>query len=180
VVTKQGLALAALLTFFFIGPGYGENTGAGQKGAKMTEPQSFYMQPIGLVKKREDQTFLEIQPQFAAALKGLEGFSHLWVVYWFHENDTPERRATLQVHPRRDPANPLTGVFACRAPERPNLIGLTAVRLVKITGNVVEVAGLDARDGTPIVDLKPYIPKGDSIPEATTPEWVKRSKQPVD
>jgi tRNA (Thr-GGU) A37 N-methylase len=78
------------------------------------------------------------------------------------------------VHPRRDPANPLTGVFACRAPERPNLIGLTACRIVKITGNIVEVAGLDARDGTPIVDLKPYIPKGDVIPEATTPEWVQR------
>ena len=119
-------------------------------------------------------------PQFAPALKGLEGFSHLWVFYWFHENDTPERRATLQVHPRRDPANPLTGVFACRAPERPNLIGFTACRIVKIKGNVVEVTGLDARDGSPIVDLKPYIPKGDSIPEATTPDWLKHSKQPAE
>ena len=146
----------------------------------MTEAKSFHMQPIGEVKKQGDKLVLEIKPQYAPALKGLEGFSHLWVVYWFHENDTPERRATLQVHPRRDPANPLTGVFACRAPERPNLIGLTVVRLVKITGNVVEVSGLDARDGTPIVDLKPYIPKGDAIPEATTPEWVKRSKPPVD
>ena len=72
----------------------------------------------------------------------------------------------------------MTGVFACRAPERPNLIGLTACRIVKIKGNVVEVAGLDARDGTPIVDLKPYIPKGDAIPEATTPEWVKRPRPP--
>ena len=172
------LALALLLLTVAAGPGYSGDSGPGQKGAKMTEPQSFHMQPIGLVKKREDQTFLEIQPQFAAALKGLEDFSHLWVVYWFHENDIPERRATLQVHPRRDPANPLTGVFACRAPERPNLIGLTACRIVKISGNVIEVAGLDARDGTPIVDLKPYIPKGDAIPEATAPEWIKRPRPP--
>ena len=124
------------------------------------------MQPIGQVKKQGEQTFLEIKPEFAPALKGLEGFSHLWVMYWFHENDRPEARATLQVHPRRDPANPLTGVFACRAPERPNLIGLCPAkssrsRLGRGSG------GLDARDGTPIVDLKPYIPKGDSIPEAT-------------
>ena len=82
------------------------------------------------------------------------------------------------MHPRRDPANPLTGVFACRAPERPNLIGLTACKILKVNGHVVEVAGLDARDGTPIVDLKPYIPKGDAIPEATMPEWVKRPRPP--
>ena len=93
---------------------------------------------------------------------------------------TPEERRTLQVHPRRDPANPLTGVFACRAPVRPNLIGFTACRIIKVEGNVVEVADLDAQDGSPILDLKPYIPGGDAIPEAVTPEWLKRSKPPAD
>jgi tRNA (adenine37-N6)-methyltransferase len=174
------LALAAMLTCFLVWPGYAENYEAGQKGGQMTAAKTIQMQPIGLVKKQGEQTFLEIKPEFAPALKGLEGFSHLWVLYWFHENDRPEGRATLQVHPRRDPENPLTGVFACRAPERPNLIGLTVGKIVKISGNVVEVSGLDARDGTPIVDLKPYIPKGDAIPEATTPGWVKRSRPPAD
>ncbi len=144
----------------------------------MTESTSFQMQPIGQVRKQGDQIYLDLKPQYLPGLKGLEGFSHLWVFYWFHENDNSERRATLQVHPRRDPANPLTGVFACRAPERPNLIGLTACRILKITNNVIEVAGLDARDGTPVVDLKPYIPKGDAIPEAVTPEWVRRPRPP--
>ena len=97
------------------------------------------------------------------------------MLYWFHETDTPEDRATLKVHPRRDPANPLTGVFATRAPVRPNLIGLTACRILKVASNLIEVEGLDAKDGSPIVDLKPYIAKGDSIPEAVTPEWVKKS-----
>jgi tRNA-Thr(GGU) m(6)t(6)A37 methyltransferase TsaA len=113
-------------------------------------------------------------------LKGLENFSHVWVFYWFHGNDTPEQRRTLQVHPRRDPANPLTGVFACRSPERPNLIGFTACRIIQVQGNRVEVADLDARDGSPILDLKPYIPAGDAIPQARTPAWLKHAKPPTD
>ena len=142
----------------------------------MAESKAFLLQPIGQVKKQGERTFLEIKPEFLPALEGLEDFSHLWVLYWFHDNDRPEAWATLQVHPRRDPNNPLTGVFACRAPERPNLIGLTACQILQIKDNVVEVAGLDARDGSPIVDLKPYIPKGDAIPEATTPAWVNRPR----
>jgi len=131
------------------------------------------MSPIGVVKRQGERAFLEINPGLAPALGGLEGFSHLWVFYWFHEHDNPADRATLKVHPRRDPANPLTGVFATRAPVRPNLIGLTACRVLKVEGNRVEVADLDARDASPILDLKPYIPKGDAIPRATTPEWVR-------
>jgi tRNA-Thr(GGU) m(6)t(6)A37 methyltransferase TsaA len=138
------------------------------------------LNPIGVVKKQGAKARLEIYPEFAPALKGLQDFSHLWVFYWFHENDTPEQRRTLQVHPRRNPANPLTGVFACRSPERPNLIGFTACRLIKVKGNVVEVADLDARDGSPILDLKPYIPAADAIPEAATPEWLKRPQPPGD
>ncbi|MGA9756666.1 MAG: tRNA (N6-threonylcarbamoyladenosine(37)-N6)-methyltransferase TrmO [Desulfobaccales bacterium] len=138
------------------------------------------LNPVGLVKKQGQRAWLEIYPEYAPALTGLQDFSHLWVFYWFHENDKPEERRTLQVHPRRDPGNPLTGVFACRAPARPNLIGFTACRIIKVEGNVLEVADLDARDGTPILDLKPYIPDGDAIPEARAPEWLKRAKPPVD
>ncbi|MFH1596543.1 MAG: tRNA (N6-threonylcarbamoyladenosine(37)-N6)-methyltransferase TrmO [Pseudomonadota bacterium] len=138
------------------------------------------LNPVGVVKRQGERTFLQIKSEFAPALQGIEGFSHLWVFYWFHQNDRPEERATLKVHPRRDPSNPLTGVFATRAPVRPNLIGICACRLVKVQGNVLEVADLDALDGSPILDLKPYIPEGDSIPGAATPEWLKRSKPPAD
>ena len=138
------------------------------------------LNPVGVVKKQGKRTWLEIYPQYGPALTGLKEFSHLWVFYWFNENDRPEERQTLQVHPRRDPANPLTGVFACRAPVRPNLIGFTACRIIKVEGDVVEVADLDARDGSPILDLKPYIPGGDAIPQAATPEWLKRSRPPAD
>lgn len=136
--------------------------------------KSFQLNPIGVVKHQGKRILLDILPQYAPALDGLAGFSHVWVFYWFHENDTPEDRATLKVHPRRDPTNPLTGVFATRSPVRPNLIGLTACRILKVAGNTVEVADLDAKDGSPIVDLKPYIPKGDSLPDAATPDWVKK------
>jgi len=132
------------------------------------------LKSIGVVKRQGKQAILEILPQYAPALEGLAGFSHVWVLYWFHEHDHPEERATLKVHPRRDPANPLTGVFATRAPVRPNLIGLTPCRILKVSGNTVEVADLDAHDGSPILDLKPYIPKGDSLPDAATPDWVKK------
>ena len=79
---------------------------------------------------------MELRPELAPALDGLTGFSHVWVFYWFHENDRPEERATLKVHPRRDPANPLTGVFATRAPVRPNLIGFTCGRIVGVKDNL--------------------------------------------
>jgi tRNA-Thr(GGU) m(6)t(6)A37 methyltransferase TsaA len=135
---------------------------------------AFTLHPIGRIKRRGEQTILEILPEFTPALEGITGFSHVWVLYWFHENDRPEERRTLKVHPRRDPTNPLTGVFATRAPVRPNLIGFAACRLLKAVGNILEVDALDARDCSPILDLKPYIPKGDSIPEALTPEWLDR------
>jgi tRNA-Thr(GGU) m(6)t(6)A37 methyltransferase TsaA len=158
---------------------YGEEKKTGQKELRRTDIKPLTLNPIGVVRLQEDRTVLEILPQFAPALDGLAGFSHVWVFYWFHDNDRPEERATLKVHPRRDPANPLTGVFATRAPVRPNLIGLCACRILKIKGNLVEVADLDAKDGSPLLDLKPYIPPGDCIPEAVTPEWVKRLRPSV-
>jgi tRNA-Thr(GGU) m(6)t(6)A37 methyltransferase TsaA len=129
---------------------------------------------IGTVRHQGERTIIDLLPELAPALEGLADFSHVWVLYWFHEQDRPEERRTLKVHPRRDPANPLTGVFATRAPVRPNLIGLCACRVLKVSGHVLEVSGLDARDGSPVLDLKPYIPQNDSLPGALYPEWVQR------
>ncbi len=166
--------LMGIAFFTFSAAGYAAETKTGQKNFRRGDINPITLNPIGLVKREGDRTTLEILPRFTPALDGLAGFSHVWVLYWFHENDRPEERATLKVHPRRDPANPLTGVFATRAPVRPNLIGLTACRILKVAGNVLEVADLDAKEGSPILDLKPYIPEGDSIPGAITPDWVKR------
>ena len=142
----------------------------------MNSSPAIEIHPIGVVRRQGDRVLVKLRPELAPALDGLTGFSHVWVLYWFHENDHPEERATLKVHPRRDPANPLTGVFATRAPVRPNLIGFACGRIVGVKENVLEVEGLDAREGSPVVDLKPYIPPSDAIADAQVPGWVKTKR----
>jgi tRNA-Thr(GGU) m(6)t(6)A37 methyltransferase TsaA len=136
--------------------------------------EGYSLQPIGQVVKKDGKTELKILPQFKDGLLGLAGFSHVLVFYWFDRNDTPEKRATLRVHPRGDKANPLTGVFATRSPYRPNLIALTVCKIKSVDASGITVEAIDAFDGTPIIDLKPYMPAYDSVTEATVPEWVKR------
>jgi tRNA (adenine37-N6)-methyltransferase len=98
---------------------------------------------------------------FEQALQDLEGFSHIWLLFQFHKNTCWKPI----VRPPR--GNKKVGVFASRAPYRPNAIGMSCVRLVGIQGLRVEVSGHDLLDGTPIVDIKPYIPYADCFPEAT-------------
>lgn len=129
----------------------------------------FTVQPIGYVQVRGDRTTLVLKDQFVPGLLGLDAFSHVWVIWWFNRSDTPEQRAILRVHPRGDRRNPLSGVFATRAPVRPNPIALTLCKVLSVIGNVVEIDGIDAFDGTPILDLKPYIPGRESLPDALTP-----------
>lgn len=131
------------------------------------------LEPVGRVARRDGKTFVEVQPAYAEALDGIKDFSHVWVVYWFHGNDTPEKRRTLKVHPRGNPANPRTGVFATRSPARPNLLGLAACRLVGREGTRLEVEGLDAWDGSPVVDIKPYLPQLDAFPQSSMPKWAE-------
>jgi tRNA (adenine37-N6)-methyltransferase len=146
---------------FFINP---------SSGACQME-RSFKVNAIGVIRKTDDRTWIEIDDCYTDALLGLEEFSHIHVMYWFHENDTPELRNTLQVHPRKDPSNPLTGVFATHSPMRPNLIALTLCRILSIQGTTIEVEGLDARNGSPLVDIKCYIPYDQTGP-VRTPGWV--------
>ncbi|NOZ22489.1 MAG: tRNA (N6-threonylcarbamoyladenosine(37)-N6)-methyltransferase TrmO [Planctomycetes bacterium] len=137
------------------------------------EEAVFSVHPIGTVKKMDGKTTLVLKEKYAPGLLGLDGFSHVIVFYWFDKNDTPMKRSILQVHPRGNRANPLTGVFATRAPVRPNLIAMTVCKIVSVKDNVVEIDNIDAFPDTPILDLKPYTPK-DSVPSATVPAWARR------
>lgn len=101
----------------------------------------------------------------AAALRGLEGFSHIWLLWLFSEAVRDDWSPT--VRPPRLGGNTRMGVFATRSPFRPNPIGLSCVRLIAIEGNELVVAGADLMDGTPILDIKPYLPYADARPDAT-------------
>lgn len=128
---------------------------------------------IGVVEKAgEREAKIRIFPEFCAGLKGIEDFSHLIILYWIHLRDNEEERRTLLVFPRRHAVNVETGVFACRSPSRPNPIGLCVAELVKIEECILTVKDLDAFEGSPIIDIKPYIPRADSVSDARVPEWT--------
>ena len=132
----------------------------------------FQIFPIGIVKKENEKVWIELIDAFLDGLLGVEGFSHIYVLYWFHENDTPDKRKILQVHPRGDKKNPLTGVFGTHSPLRPNLIALTLCKIISISDNRIEIEDIDARDGSPVIDIKCYIPDDTSDPTYRVPEWV--------
>lgn len=122
-----------------------------------------------LVKELEAVIVFEPEYRNADALRGLEGFSHIWLLWYFSENVRPGWLPT--VRPPRLGGNERMGVFATRSPFRPNEIGLSSVELLRMEydselGPVIYVAGADLMDGTPILDIKPYLPYVDSHPEA--------------
>lgn len=135
-------------------------------------PQTFQIFPVGVVHKKEKAVWIEIFEPYGDALLGLEGFSHIQVLFWFHENDTAERRKTLRVHPRKDENNPLSGVFATHSPLRPNLIGLTLCKVLSIKDRQVRIEDIDAFDGTPVIDIKCYIPGSVAESDIRLPAWV--------
>ena len=114
---------------------------------------------------------IEIDPQLNDALEGLEGFSHIIVIYWMHRAVFDKKH--LKTHPMGNKVVALQGLFAVRTSKRPNPIGKSTVRLLERRGNILKVQGLDAIDGSPVLDIKPYIPGYDSALDATVPNWVK-------
>jgi tRNA-Thr(GGU) m(6)t(6)A37 methyltransferase TsaA len=113
-----------------------------------------------------------LDPGLTEALDNLDEFSHIIVIYYMHQSHKP---APMKVHPKyRLEASPV-GVFASRSPDRPNPIGKTTVKLMERRDNVLKVQGLDAIDGTPVIDIKPYITGLDSVDGARTPPWMTKS-----
>ncbi len=151
-----------------------------QEREQITERQ-LILRPIGSVHKEKGHTTLVLNKEVEPALRGLDNWSHVWVFWWFDRNDTPEKRSILQIHPHPmgNKKNPLTGVFACRAPVRPNPIALTLCRVLSVKHNIVEIDKIDAFADTPILDLKPYIPGYDSA-KASVPDWLKNRDKSVE
>ncbi|MEM3004294.1 MAG: tRNA (N6-threonylcarbamoyladenosine(37)-N6)-methyltransferase TrmO [Candidatus Bathyarchaeia archaeon] len=147
----------------------------------MAGSSRIFLRPIGVVRtelngkrlrKRSFCSQIVIDEEYEPALEGIESFSHLNVIFWMHSIRPAERR-TMRARPRRRSDMPVVGVLATRAPHRPNPIGLTVVELLEREGNVLKVKGLDALDGTPILDLKPY-DYLDRVGRIRVPEWWRR------
>jgi tRNA (adenine37-N6)-methyltransferase len=126
----------------------------------------------GLIPEAEGR--VEFAPEFAAPdfVRGIETFSHVWLVTGFHQN--PPWTGAATVRPPRLGGNERVGVFASRAPNRPNGLGLSLVRLLAVEPGVLRVAGVDMVDGTPVYDIKPYIPWCEALPDARA-DWVREA-----
>jgi tRNA-Thr(GGU) m(6)t(6)A37 methyltransferase TsaA len=138
------------------------------------------LKPIGYVRRASKQEDVKdrtlasqivIHKKYAKALEGLEDFSHLFVIFYMNKVRSEETER-LKVHPRGRLDLPLVGVFATRSAFRPNPIGLTVVELLERRGNVLVVRGLDAFDGTPVLDLKPADDR-DMVARLRVPKWLK-------
>ncbi len=148
--------------------------------ASETLDPALQLRPIGVVRNgvtrpRPDgwetvESRLVIAKEHTEGLRGIGGFSHLIVLTWLHL--TLDAREAVAIHPGGDAHLPLTGVFALRVAGRPNPIGVSVVRLLRVEGSELLVRGLDVVDGTPLLDLKPYLPPYDSVPEALLPGWA--------
>ena len=113
------------------------------------------LRPLGIASRTGKERIMRITicPEYADGLDGIENLNHIYVLYWMHKLKARDRE-TVKVHPQGDLNKPLRGVFSLRSPMRPNPIGLTRVRLLKKEGNTLLVEGLDALDGSPIIDIK--------------------------
>lgn len=122
------------------------------------------LHPIGTVKTNS----IHIYKRWLKALHGIDGFSHLIVVFWLHS----ARRAKFLIHPKGNKAIPKMGYLATRTPRRTNHIGVSIVRLNKRRGARLIVEGMDAWPGTPVLDIKPYTPR-DVVKNLKIPYWVR-------
>jgi tRNA-Thr(GGU) m(6)t(6)A37 methyltransferase TsaA len=136
------------------------------------------LKPIGFVKtktirkevkKKSNISTIILRKGLAKALEGIEDFSHFFIIFLMHET-SKEKRKIMKVHPRGRKDLPLLGVFATRTSYRPNPIGLTLVELLKVKENTLTIRGLDAYDGTPILDIKPF-DYWDMTEDAKVPKW---------
>lgn len=136
------------------------------------------LRPIGHAKNQEQKHFgdwgevitdIVIDEKYKDALMGLDGYSHLIVIYWMHEVKTCDIRHIPQGKIGKVPE---VGIFACRCPQRPNPIGVSTVKIISVKDNVLTVKGLDVIKDTPILDIKPYTPQYDAAAGVKVPDWV--------
>ncbi|MCP4709859.1 MAG: tRNA (N6-threonylcarbamoyladenosine(37)-N6)-methyltransferase TrmO [Planctomycetes bacterium] len=140
------------------------------------------LQPIGFVKSPVIETVdtnwgrvdseIHVNECYAAGLQGLDQFSHAVIIFYMQKSEFKPDTDLIR-HPRNRSDLSKAGIFCQRAKSRPNPIGITAVKIVAVQSSILQVKGLDAIDGTPVLDIKPYVPAFDRIDNATIPVWIE-------
>jgi tRNA-Thr(GGU) m(6)t(6)A37 methyltransferase TsaA len=130
------------------------------------------VQPKGA---KDTYATIEFKKEYEEGLKDLDGFSHVYLIYYFHEVKAPK----LSVIPFNDKTHTPRGVFSTRTPMHPNSLGLSVVELVKVEGNIVTIKGVDILDGTPLLDIKPYIENFDKVEGTSRSGWMRSSADEV-
>jgi tRNA-Thr(GGU) m(6)t(6)A37 methyltransferase TsaA len=135
--------------------------------------KTIQVNPIGTIRQGEKGTILAVDKKYIPALQELDGFSHINVLWWCHELDQEEARNMLEVEAPYKRAPDIMGIFATRSPIRPNPIALTASQVISIdhAAGTIQLAYIDANDGTPVLDIKPYTPSIDRVEEPKVPDW---------
>ena len=135
-------------------------------------PDLLQLAPIGVVKRSDQAVTLEILEPYRPGLLQLDRFSHVLVLWWANLHDNPDSRTKLVTELPYAPGVQ-AGVFACRAEYRPNPIAVTACKLLDLDheNGTVAIVDIDAYDGSPVLDLKPYIPVADRLEKVEVPEW---------
>lgn len=138
------------------------------------------LKPIGFVKNNvkgprfgnfaDEISEVIVDEKFTEALDGIDGYSHVTIVYWMDK----VKDYVVKHQPQGNPNAPIVGIFACRCPRRPNPIAITTVKLLGHNKNKIAVKGLDVLDGTPVIDIKPYWPQYDKVENERVPDWVSK------
>lgn len=142
----------------------------------------FTLNQIGTVHCGADGFSIVVAPEYREALTGLEGFSHVQVLWWFDKCDDAAQRAVLTIDKPYTNGPDVMGTFATRSPQRPNPIAVSPsyVTYLDIENGVIGLAWIDAMDGTPVLDIKPYTPSADRVENPEVPDWCAHWPQSIE
>lgn len=135
--------------------------------------KNFNVNPIGAIIIEGEEMFIKLEKRYISALKSLNGFSHLNVIWWFSDFDNEETRNILETPQPYKNSPSIMGIFATRSPVRPNPIALTTIKVINIDyeNGIIHIAYIDANNNSPVLDIKPYTPSLDRVKNPEIPEW---------
>lgn len=134
---------------------------------------NFNVRPIGKISVNQEGMYIMLEAEYISALRALNGFSHINVIWWLSGSDNEDARSILETPQPYKGAPEVMGIFATRSPFRPNPIALTAVQIINIDyeRGIIQIAYIDANDNSPVLDIKPYTPSLDRVETPSVPEW---------